>query len=386
MAEKRPLIGILACPAEGDPPFREPLTYTAMGEAASRLGADLAVFFPDAAAAEAGQLTAYRYRPGRGWSKSAVRPPDAVLERTFCSNAQEERAVRNARQALAAAGSLLLSGRLGGKLSVYRTLAAYPPFRPYLPASEPLRSLDGVFRRLEEQGFAFLKPDGGSQGVGCLRLEAVSAAEPPVSSLSVGTPGVLYRAEGRDAGNRSFTRSFADRPSLVRWLAAFTAGQRYLVQDYLRLTGRDGRPFDLRSLVQKDAAARWAVTGIAARRGPEGSMTANLHGGGDAQPAGRFLAEELGAERAEWLLREAARLSLAAARILEARCGRLAELGLDFAVDAGGRLWFLEANSRPGRAAFQGDAGGAERLAASRPVAYAIRLASARPLAFPLSV
>lgn len=61
--------------------------------------------------------------------------------------------------------------------------------------------------------------------------------------------------------------------------------------------------------------------------------------------------------------------------LLEESCGRLGELGLDFGIDAGGRLYLLEANSKPGRTVFRltGDRRAA-RLAAENPLRYARHL------------
>lgn len=61
--------------------------------------------------------------------------------------------------------------------------------------------------------------------------------------------------------------------------------------------------------------------------------------------------------------------------LLEESCGRLGELGLDFGIDAGGRIYLLEANSKPGRTVFRltGDRRAA-RLAAENPLRYARHL------------
>jgi len=64
-------------------------------------------------------------------------------------------------------------------------------------------------------------------------------------------------------------------------------------------------------------------------------------------------------------------LALAAAEAAESSFGRFAELGLDFGVEPDGRLWLLEMNSRPGREAFAGFAGGTARTAVERPLLYA---------------
>lgn len=379
MAEMRPLIGIMACLRPGNPPFREQATYAAMSAAANRMGAVCAVFSPAAATGCRHLLAAYQLQPNGEWRKSTIPLPDVVLERTFCSSPEDERAVRAARAHLTKQGVLLLSGKIGGKLTTYRILSNFGQVKPFLPATEPFVSPAGLLRRLSQQNAAFLKPDGSSKGLGCMRITA--SAAPGTACLDEHS-GRRYHAEGRDADNRLFNRSFDNRKELAKWVKGITAGRRYLVQDDLRLTGKDGCPFDLRSLVQKDHAGGWSVTGIAVRQGSKGGVTANLHGGGKALSALGHLTEQFGPVRAAKQLKQIKSLSLAIAGILEERFGRLVELGLDFGIDPDGRLWFLEANSRPGRASFREiqDPLAAES-SASRPIAYALRLASARPRA-----
>jgi hypothetical protein len=65
-----------------------------------------------------------------------------------------------------------------------------------------------------------------------------------------------------------------------------------------------------------------------------------------------FLAREFGEARAQELCAELTALSKSLPPLLERHHGRLAELGLDFGVDRGGRVWLLEANSKPGRSVF----------------------------------
>ena len=57
----------------------------------------------------------------------------------------------------------------------------------------------------------------------------------------------------------------------------------------------------------------------------------------------------------------------------------IGEIGLDFIIDAEGQVWFLEANSKPGRKAFsQMELNKEERLTIMRPMLYARYLAGFR--------
>lgn len=62
------------------------------------------------------------------------------------------------------------------------------------------------------------------------------------------------------------------------WVRRFTGRRRFIIQPYLELCNRNGDPFDIRSLVQKNDRGIWSITGIAARQGVSQGLTSNLHG------------------------------------------------------------------------------------------------------------
>ncbi|WP_039836020.1 YheC/YheD family protein, partial [Paenibacillus sonchi] len=104
--------------------------------------------------------------------------------------------------------------------------------------------------------------------------------------------------------------------------------------------------------------------------GSRGSLTSNLHGGGTAVAPLPFLLAEYG-ESGRELLQELSGAAAYLPPLLEEACGRLGELGLDFGLDSAGRIFLLEANSKPGRTVFRltGDRRAA-RLAAENPLRY----------------
>ena len=91
---------------------------------------------------------------------------------------------------------------------------------------------------------------------------------------------------------------------------------------------------------------------MAVRQGAPGSVTSNLHGGGHAEDAESFLRGKYGTEAAKAIVATAREIALRVPDVLEQYHGRLAELGVDLGVDADGKVWILEANSKPGRSAF----------------------------------
>ncbi|MCR2802550.1 YheC/YheD family endospore coat-associated protein [Paenibacillus soyae] len=300
-----------------------------------------------------------RYADG-AWERQPVPLPDVVYDRSFCRSAEER---RSAAITLARMGEQrrfqFLNGKLPGKLTIYQALLEDDALAPYLPRTTPYTA-DALRNRLPERKSGLvLKPAAGMQGRGLVHIS--------LAALS----GELL-ARGRTGSNRRFSRSFAEITELSGWLKPFMRGSAFLIQPYLVLRDIENRPFDIRVLLQKDGSGAWKLTGMAARRGESGSLTSNLHGGGAAISAGRLLETNFGKPEAERLYRKIHTICGHTAKRLEDSFGRFGELAFDFGIEPSGKLWLLEANSKPGRDAFRqiGD-DSAMKLSIERPLRYA---------------
>lgn len=358
-------LAVLVADRSGEPGFAAGEHCRQLCEAGSRLGLDVYVVTPNSL------LTAgapYGFRPapaaaadatGGGWRREAAPVPGLVYDRHFAASRRELQRYREALQLLLEQpGVRLLGSGLPGKLAVQRMLRRDAELAPHVPESAPLRSARGLLAALE-RGELFLKPDGGSQGRGVMRIRR----EPDSGAVAV---------DGRTPGNAPFSRRFAEDGPFCAWLRQALSRRPYLAQPYLTLTDRSGASYDIRCLMQKNGQGRWRLTGMAVRRGQQGSVTANLHGGGAALPALPFLESEFGCEAGGAIAADIRRLAARVPEALEAQHGRLVELGVDFGVDRGGRIWLIEVNSKPGRAAFL-HIGSPEsrRAAVQNPLRYA---------------
>ncbi|MDG0813748.1 YheC/YheD family protein [Cohnella rhizosphaerae] len=180
-----------------------------------------------------------------------------------------------------------------------------------------------------------------------------------------------WTLSGRDASGGLLRARRLPRREALREVAARIGHRPYVMQPLLKLRGPDGEPFDLRALMQKDGGGAWRTTGIAVRTGAPESVTANLHGGGVARPAGPYLAGLFGEPETSRLLERLRKASDGIVLRLEQLYGRFAELGLDYGIDREGRIWFLEANTKPGRASMTAAGEAAMSDAIHNPLAYA---------------
>ncbi|QJC53030.1 YheC/YheD family protein [Paenibacillus albicereus] len=347
--------GRLAVPEDG--------FLAALAERAAELRLPLHLFAAEGFRPETGALTGY-VRESGCWQERQVALPAVVYDRCGPSAASSRR-LREERleQMRRLRPHTRLSSWLPGKLAQLEAMRrSGSELAALAPPTRLLIGAGSIQEAAREWGAVFLKPDGGMQGRGVL-------------SLGPDEGGWLLR--GRAGDGRTLTVRLPDLQAAAERTWRIVQGRRYILQPQLPLCDRQGRPFDVRALVQKDGRGFWRLTGTALRRGRPGGIASNLHGGGEALPARDGLELLLGAEGAARCSAEIDRLALLAAEAAESAFGRLAELGLDFGVGPDGRLWLLELNSRPGRDAFSSFPGGIARTAVERPLLYA-RLLGAR--------
>jgi hypothetical protein len=357
----RPALGILVCERTGAEPFAEADFIRRLQAEGDRLGLDVFAFAPWSADPVSRTVRGWRWNTAVGaWRSRRVPLPVLAYDRAWPSGAREWARFRTALYRLThdVRPLRLLNGRLPDKRAVYDALRRHPDIRAHLPPTARYAGPDGLREWLDRHGgAAFLKPAAGSQGRGVLAVRRLADA--------------VWELRGRTRRNAAFRLELADEAEALRRVDRWIAGRAYLMQPLLALVTPAGEPFDLRLLLQKNETGRWIVAGAAVRRGRSGTVTANLHGGGTAFPPMPELTGLLGTSAARDVLRETRRLAGAVVRQLEACFGRFAELGLDFGIDRTGKLWFLEANAKPGRAATRWAGHRAVALSHVRPLAYA---------------
>ncbi|MCZ8515785.1 YheC/YheD family protein [Paenibacillus filicis] len=218
-----------------------------------------------------------------------------------------------------------------GKMIKHKELLGRPTLRKYLPETHwitPARTL----RMMRSYSTIFIKPNKGSGGTGIIRAKRIRNGYEVRSGQSrkvVGS-GSLYRA----------IQSF-QKPS-----------QRYLVQRGLQLGRYKGAIFDARIYMQKPVSG-WVISGMAARVAAPQRFVTNYHKGGHAAPLHKVLLSLFGKRRkANDRLSKIAALSYSIAATIN-KHHPIRELGIDLGIEKSGRIWFIEANSRPGHMLFK---------------------------------
>ncbi|GAB6988466.1 YheC/YheD family endospore coat-associated protein [Paenibacillus pini] len=353
-------LGVMCCSRPGTPPLSEEGFCRRLSLVAPKYGLNIIAFCPQDVLNTEVKIQAYVYKQGQ-WVNVTVPFPDIVYDRCLFRKDEDLRAAAKLMSQVSKHKPWIVWSRgLPGKWQIYRTLKKDIRLLPYLPPTSLYQGAASLKQNLAAYGNeVFLKPQSGSQGKHTLYIKY----DPLQHS---------YFIQGRSANNTPFTKELSHSSMVIPWIEHFTRKRNFLIQPYLHLQSREGYPFDIRVLMQKNESGQWTHTGMAVRRGKKGGITSNLHGGGRAVTVLPFLTKEFGITQAEQTTTELHQLSEVIPEILESHYGRLGELGIDFGMDMNGNIWLLEVNSKPGRTSFrQIDDPDSALLAAENPLRYA---------------
>lgn len=338
-------------------PFAETVSLLAGAE-----GVAVTAFDPADVDLQNDRVSAARFLgEGKGWTAITCPLPDVLWNRYF--RRDEGRVL----EALGRRGVAMINEGSLNKWDAYRCLLRHGPLREHLPETFPLTSASTALAMLDRYPVVFFKPAVGSVGRGIVRVTRGECGQ--------------FRLQYVSTQSGSVRETEATARQVDRWLSEEDRAERYIVQQGLDLNVFHGRPADVRVLVQKNQKGRWRVTGMGARVAAHGRFTANLHTGGQGVPVS-LLAEAVHPEDAaarEGLLKTVERLALTTAAAVESSAGPMGEVGLDFGIDTGGNIWFIEQNGQPGRSIFeQIGRPDLSELAHLRPVQYARFLATTK--------
>ncbi|MCM3632528.1 YheC/YheD family protein [Paenibacillus camelliae] len=335
----------------------EPIFYKELARSAAMQNIDVYIFSPS----EWTEQGLYGFRLyGNVWRREIVQLPDIVYDRCFFTNARQRQACEDTLDAIKRKKNYkLFNNNLPSKLMVYEALRTVEELIPYLPHTEQLSKLSIVPRWLSiYTDGVVVKPAAGMHGKGVLHITHDRTT-------------MQYVIRGRNLRNERVDACFSNELNALKWLYRFKKELAYLIQPYLVLRTEDQKPFDIRVLMQKDAAGVWQLTGSMARVGFSNGLTSNIHGGGEASEPLPLLAAKMGDYKAERLLNKIHMISGQTVSAIESHFGRFGELALDFGITPQGSIWLLECNSKPGRQAFSGVNNNLEN---ERPLQYAKHL------------
>ncbi|MGN7456774.1 YheC/YheD family protein [Paenibacillus pasadenensis] len=222
------------------------------------------------------------------------------------------------------------SRALWGKLRVSRMLKKDPATAGLVPAAKPF-SLERLTQMASRYEMLYIKPNIGSLGMGVHRLRRTASGDYELAS-------VLSR--------KQTTRSFRTIDAVYRHLKRRKSGKKLLIQRGIPLDQVEGRPYDLRAMVQRRPKGPWTCTAFTAKIASPSKIVTNVHQGAKLVMLSSLWEMQglpASAARANTDLIE--RKALAVSRSLSRRYKGMHEMGIDFAIDRSKKLWVLEVNT-----------------------------------------
>ncbi|OIJ11401.1 hypothetical protein BKP37_15725 [Anaerobacillus alkalilacustris] len=244
---------------------------------------------------------------------------------------------------------------LPNKWIIYNELLDDEIIKAHLPKTEVLESSNQILTLLANQTSILLKPSSGSQGKG-------------IFILSNNQDGFTLLAKRE---SKPFYKTLTKKQ--IQHLVYKIRSHQYLIQPLLTLTDQEQRPFDLRVFLQKDKNGEWIEVGRGIRKGKLGDYTSNLGSGGQVATFESWY-NSLTNEYQDAFQFSLHKILLRIPRLLESKGYQLFELGLDFGIDKNGRLWLLEANSKPGRKVIMSLYPHKKAFLAKAPIKYSLLL------------
>ncbi|MCC3371526.1 YheC/YheD family protein [Cohnella sp. REN36] len=199
--------------------------------------------------------------------------------------------------------------------------------RKHIPPTRLFKK-DHLSSMLSRYSTVYFKPTNGSGGVNIVRIKKVRKG---------------YHTEG-SAGKATYPTI----DSLYNKLKRFARGRSYVLQKGIQLARTNGKPFDIRVMVQKTNHGKWVSTAVIAKIGKPGKVATNYNQGGTLGYFRQTMSgagySHASANRKESQLK---RMGVQAGRVFDRRQKGFRELGLDVALDSSGKPWILEVNTKP---------------------------------------
>lgn len=220
------------------------------------------------------------------------------------------------------------SQRIRGKLRVCRYLSSNKKLKGNVPhtvsfTKANLKTMSDQYKSL------YIKPDVGCMGIGVYKINRV------------GDGFELYSTHKR----KQVRKPFETISALYQHLKA-RQSQKMIIQKTISLDQVDGRPYDIRSMVQRKPGGPWVCTGFMAKVGAPKKIVTNYSQGGKIYTLRNVLQKKgLSSSQSRLRIRLLSKKTLEIARTLSRKHTGMHEMGIDFAYDTKQRLRILEVNS-----------------------------------------
>lgn len=328
-----PVVGIMAetYQQEGKPFGGQSYFFKQMITNARKLG-QICYGFSAHAVQGGKSVVGYTYG-SRGWIRGTFPLPDVMYPREKGYSSYN----RRIRHQLENMGVKMINPSLIGKWQTHTILSQHPELSNHVPDTRLVTGFHQVDTMLRKYRGVYIKPITGSMGRNIIKVVRQNNQ-------------YVYQYRFDDQVHRGTAGSLK---TLYERLRRVMGNRRYIIQNQINLIRSGGNILDVRVLVQKDHTGEWGITGMACRVGRTGAITSNICSGGCGRKVDRTLRSHFHDEdQVQTMISAIRHIAVESACALEKAIGGSGEMGIDIGVDRDARIWFIEANLRPGRQVF----------------------------------
>lgn len=286
---------------------------------------------------EEGTMEGYMFTD-QGWCKKTLPFPHVVYDRLPNRRTEKHKLLSETREKIQKDYAIpWFNPGFFNKWDIHQKLMMEERIVPYLPETSNKVTIEKMEKFLAAYPFIYVKPMNGSLGHGVYKI---------IYNREEGSYYVRYKNE--ELQNKLMR--FSSLETLLGTVMKNRDLSGYLVQQGIPLLKKDDSHVDFRVHTNKDENGRWMVSAIAAKLSGKGSVTTHMNSGGMVKTIPElFLGEEEQKEVTQRLTKASLQISEAIDTHLP---GFIGEIGFDFGMDKEKRVWFFEANSKPGRSIF----------------------------------
>ncbi len=263
------------------------------------------------------------------WKTKTFEYPDVIYNRgggaIFTSASEKARKFREQMEEKNIPSINYLRGF--NKLDLYSILKKNEKLREYLPFTKRVRSVKVLDDFFAKESAGFIKAFNGRKGEQVIKVEKTG-------------PFFTYRyyKEGLFTGRSGSTKQLYEDVKEV------LGNKPFLIQTAIDLMRYNNRVTDMRAELQRNGEKELEVVAICSRVSQVGSPI-TTHS--ESFPYDEFLKEKLqfSHEAFEVADRKIEAFLTDCYEALEGHYGPVGELGIDFALDRNGKVWFIESNA-----------------------------------------
>jgi len=280
----------------------------------------------------------FKSQKGEHWESFTTPLPDVVYNRVPNRSTEKSFSVIHFKESYIRMGGKLFNPGFFNKWEMHQLLSSNQRIKRYFPETYSNPQLPILEEMLEKYPLIYLKPAGGSLGLGIYKVKK----ENQRYLLS-------YRYQ-----NINKVLQFKSLGNLHK--AVFKNQQKmdnYLIQQGIDLLQYKDSPVDFRVHLHKNRKNEWQVVAIGAKAAGKGSVTTHIRTGGKLLDAQQFIQLKFQSQ-AQTIIEKMIHSAIEIAKVTEEEIGTpIGELGLDMGIDQQARIWLFEANSKPGRSIFK---------------------------------